>query len=302
MRGEFVDCDGVRLHCHAAGTRGRGAPVLLLHGAFASSHLWEEVVPRLPAGHRVLLVDLAGHGRSDSPAPSPPTVARHAAWVGALLRVLGVERATVVGHDLGAAVAATLAHTHPSTVARVVAVAPRLLDAPHAPPLRRVALAAPLLRRLPPGWRASALHAALLPGFVHRAQGARTLDQHLLPFRTREGRRAAAAQLAALRRWAPVPLPLPCPLTLVAGGADRPGRRTAARVAAAATAAGAPPVAVHTVHGSAAMVPLEAPEALATVIAEVLTEEITAVVAEERAPAPALEQGVTPAAPRAEAM
>ncbi len=302
MRGEFVDCDGVRLHCHAAGTRGRGAPVLLLHGAFASSHLWEEVVPRLPAGHRVLLVDLAGHGRSDSPAPSPPTVARHAAWVGALLRVLGVERATVVGHDLGAAVAATLAHTHPSTVARVVAVAPRLLDAPHAPPLRRVALAAPLLRRLPPGWLASALHAALLPGFVHRAQGARTLDQHLLPFRTREGRRAAAAQLAALRRWAPVPLPLPCPLTLVAGGADRPGRRTAARVAAAATAAGAPPVAVHTVHGSAAMVPLEAPEALATVIAEVLTEEITAVVAEERAPAPALEQGVTPAAPRAEAM
>jgi pimeloyl-ACP methyl ester carboxylesterase len=229
-------------------------------------------------------------------------VARHAAWVGALLRVLGVERATVVGHDLGAAVAATLAHTHPSTVARVVAVAPRLLDAPHAPPLRRVALAAPLLRRLPPGWLASALHAALLPGFVHRAQGARTLDQHLLPFRTREGRRAAAAQLAALRRWAPVPLPLPCPLTLVAGGADRPGRRTAARVAAAATAAGAPPVAVHTVHGSAAMVPLEAPEALATVIAEVLTEEITAVVAEERAPAPALEQGVTPAAPRAEAM
>jgi pimeloyl-ACP methyl ester carboxylesterase len=302
VRGEFVDCDGVRLHCHAAGTRGRGAPVLLLHGAFASSHLWEEVVPRLPAGHRVLLVDLAGHGRSDSPAPSPPTVARHAAWVGALLRVLGVERATVVGHDLGAAVAATLAHTHPSTVARVVAVAPRLLDAPHAPPLRRMALAAPLLRRLPPGWLASALHAALLPGFVHRAQGARTLDQHLLPFRTREGRRAAAAQLAALRRWAPVPLPLPCPLTLVAGGADRPGRRTAARVAAAATAAGAPPVAVHTVHGSAAMVPLEAPEALATVIAEVLTEEITAVVAEERAPAPALEQGVTPAAPRAEAM
>jgi pimeloyl-ACP methyl ester carboxylesterase len=290
VRGEFVDCDGVRLHCHAAGTRGRGAPVLLLHGAFASSHLWEEVVPRLPAGHRVLLVDLAGHGRSDSPAPSPPTVARHAAWVGALLRVLGVERATVVGHDLGAAVAATLAHTHPSTVARVVAVAPRLLDAPHAPPLRRVALAAPLLRRLPPGWLASALHAALLPGFVHRAQGARTLDQHLLPFRTREGRRAATAQLAALRRWAPVPLPLPCPLTLVAGDADRPGRRTAARLAAAATAAGTPPVAVHTVHGSAAMLPHEAPEALAAVIADAM------------ASAPAMERGVTPVAPRTGAM
>jgi pimeloyl-ACP methyl ester carboxylesterase len=286
VRGEFVDCDGVRLHCHAAGTRGRGSPVVLLHGAFTASHLWEEVVPRLPAGHRVLLVDLAGHGRSDPPAPHAPTVAHHAALVGALLRVLGVEQATLVGHDLGAAVAATLAHTHPDAVAQVVAVAPRLLDAPHAPRLRRVALAAPLLRRLPPGWLASALHAALLPDFVHRAQGARTLDQHLLPFRTREGRRAATAQLAALRRWAEVPLPLPCPLTLVAGDADRPGRRTAARLAAAATAAGTPPVAVHTVHGSAAMLPHEAPEALAAVIAAAM------------APAPAMEQGVTPVAPR----
>lgn len=270
MRGEFVDCDGVRLHCHAAGTRGRGAPVVLLHGAFTSSHLWEEVVPRLPAGHRILLVDLAGHGRSDPPAPHAPTVAHHAALVGALLRALGVEAATVVGHDLGAAVAVMLARTHPHAVARVVAVAPRLLGAPHTPRLRRVAWSAPLLRRLPPGWLASALHAALLPGFVHRAQGARTLDQHLLPFRTREGRRAAAAQLAALRARTPPAVPLPCPLTLVAGGDDRPGRRLIARLAVATAAAGAPPVAVHVVDGSHAMLPHEAPEALAALVTQAM--------------------------------
>jgi pimeloyl-ACP methyl ester carboxylesterase len=286
VRGEFVDCDGVRLHCHAAGTRGRGAPVVLLHGAFTSSHLWEAVVPRLPAGHRVLLVDLAGHGRSDPPPRHAPTVAHHATLVGALLRVLGVERATLVGHDLGAAVAATLAHTHPEAVAQVVAVAPRLLGAPHTARLRRVALAAPLLRRLPPGWLASALHAALLPGFVHRAQGARTLDQHLLHFRSREGRRAAAAQLAALRRWAPPPLPLPCRLTLVAGGEDRSGRRVTGRLAAAA-ASGAPPVAVHLVEGSAAMLPHEAPEALAELVAQAMAAGRD----------PAMEQGVTPVAP-----
>ncbi len=292
MRGEFVDCDGVRLYCHAAGTRGRGAPMVLLHGAFSSSHLWEEVVPRLPAGHRILLVDLAGHGRSDPPAPHAPTVAQHAALVGALLRVLGVERATVVGHDLGGAVAATLARTHPEAVAQVVAVAPRLLGAPHTPRLRRVALAAPLLQRLPPGWLASALHAALLPGFVHRAQGARTLDQHLLPFRTREGRRAAAAQLAALRRWTPPPLPLPCPLTLVAGGDDRPGRRIVARIAAATAAAGAPPVAVHVVDGSHAMLPHEAPEALAELVAQAMAARRD----------PAMEQGVTTMPPRSGTM
>jgi hypothetical protein len=76
----------------------------------------------------------------------------------------------------------------------------------------------------------------------------------------------------------------------VAGDADRPGRRTAARLAAAATAAGTPPVAVHTVHGSAAMLPHEAPEALAAVIADAM------------ASAPAMERGVTPVAPRTGAM
>lgn len=273
MRGEFVDLDGVRVYCHAAGTRGRGAPVVLLHGAFTSSHLWEEVVPLLPDGHRILLVDLAGHGRSDPPTHAP-TVAHHASLVGALLRVLGVEGATVVGHDLGAAIALQLAAAHPARVARVVAVSPSYTGprtgARGLPPrLRRVARLRPLLQRLPPGWLASALHAALLPGFVHPSQGARTLDQHLLPARTRGGRDAAAAQLAALQasgdtRSAPAAgAPLPCPVAVVVGALDGWGRREGAALGARPPAPGEHTVPTHLIPGVGAMLPHEAPDSLA---------------------------------------
>ncbi|MBU6367278.1 MAG: alpha/beta fold hydrolase [Gemmatimonadetes bacterium] len=276
MRGEFVDLDGVRLYCHAAGTRGRGAPLVLLHGAFTSSHLWEEVVPHLPDGHRILLVDLAGHGRSDAPASHTPTVAEHAALVGALLSVFGVEGATCVGHELGGAVALRLVREHPTRVSRAVAVAPAFMGSPPAarrlpPHLRRLAWLRPLFMRLPPGWLASALHAALLPGFVDRSQGARTLDQHLLPFRTTAGRRAAAAQLAALATASPDAAPSGIPLSLVVGADDRWGRRVAAAVARDRRAAGAPPMPVEVVPGVGAMLPHEAPDTLAALVARALT-------------------------------
>ena len=270
MRGEFVDLDGVRVYCHAAGTRGRGAPVVLLHGAFTSSHLWEDVVPHLPAGHRILMVDLAGHGRSDAPGAHAPTVARHAALVGALLAYFGVEGATCVGHDLGAAIALRAAREFPARVARVVAVSPALVTPGGRnlpPPLRRVAMGRPLLERLSPGWLASALHAALLPGFVHRVQGARTLDQHLLPFRTAAGRRAAAAQLAALAAPGERTPPAPCPVTVVVGEHDRWGRRAAAALVAVGAAPGAPPATVEVVAGVGRMLPHEAPDTLASLVA-----------------------------------
>ena len=65
MRGEFVDVGGVRLYYFAAGTRGEGEPIIFLHGFPTSSHLWSSVVTLVPKGHRVVVVDLLGYGRSD---------------------------------------------------------------------------------------------------------------------------------------------------------------------------------------------------------------------------------------------
>lgn len=128
MRGEFIDVGGTRLYYYASGTRGAGEPLLLVHGFPASSHLWARVVPLLPAGYRAIVPDLLGYGRSDPAPPNGPaadvTVAGHARRMMRLLDVLGVERAGVIGHGIGAAVALDMWRAQPLRVTRLGLVNP----------------------------------------------------------------------------------------------------------------------------------------------------------------------------------
>jgi pimeloyl-ACP methyl ester carboxylesterase len=79
-----------------------GRPVVLLHGLFFSRRLFERLALRIP-GHRLLLLDLRGHGRSERPAdPEAYRWRRMASDVTALLDHLGIERAVVGGLSLGA--------------------------------------------------------------------------------------------------------------------------------------------------------------------------------------------------------
>lgn len=282
MRGEFVDVGGARLYCYAFGERGAGVPIVLLHGAFLSSHLWQDVLPRLPKGHRVLVLDLLGHGRSDPAGSFSMTVAAHATRAVALLDVLGVHRAALVGHGMGAAIATVIAGTHPARVAQLMLVNPTMMGRgrEESAPNRRIArLAAllPLWRRLPPGWLASALHTALLPGYAHRDLGARALDLYLTRVQTREGRATAAAQLRDLAASRGDTAPalaaaaLQCPVMLVTAPDDPfvPAAQ-AARLAdhlRTATTAG---VVVRELAGTAHVAPEEVPDRLGALVAELL--------------------------------
>lgn len=283
MRGEFVDLNGVRLYCYAYGQRGAGHPIVLVHGAFTSSRLWQDTLRRLPKGHRVLVLDLLGHGRSDPPGTHGMTVADHARRLAQLLDVMGVQEVMLVGHGMGAAVCARVAHEQPARIAQLMLVNPSLLaahpaDARLTGRLRRLALLVPLWRRLGPAWLASALHHAILPGFAHRDVGARTLDVYLKPFRRRGGRDAACAQLAA---FAPSlgdttvalrPGAMPLPTGLVLGATDpflAPAR--AARLTQELTDASGAAPSVHTLPGVAHMAPEEAPDQLGGLVAELLT-------------------------------
>ena len=67
MRGEFVDVGEKRLYYYAAGSRGAGDPVVLLHGFPTSSRLWHALVPDFAPGHRLVIVDLPGFGRRFAP-------------------------------------------------------------------------------------------------------------------------------------------------------------------------------------------------------------------------------------------
>src|SRR3954470_21141333 len=97
----------VELHGHRAiyRTVGSGPPVVLIHGMVNSSRHWEQVALRIAAaGYTAIAPDLIGHGDSATPR-GDYSLGAHAAAIRDMLAVIGVERATLVGHSLGGGVA-----------------------------------------------------------------------------------------------------------------------------------------------------------------------------------------------------
>lgn len=281
MRGEFVDLDDTRLYCFAAGTRGAGEPVVLIHGAFSSSHMWRDLVSRLPKGHRVLVMDLLGHGRSDRPTTADYGVQAHTTRTLALLDLLGVEPACFVGHGLGAAVASAIALQAPERVTRLQLCNPcHIADASHVVEtpgsLRRLSRGVRLWRALPPDWLASALHTALARGYTNALLAAHVLDVYLKPFRSDDGREVAARQLTVMGspseavRLGPESLRIPAGLMLGANDPFLPRSGERVRLALSAATSGA--VTVHRLAGMSHAIPEEAPDRLAIAVSELLAQ------------------------------
>ena len=198
MRGEFLDLGAVRLYYYAAGSRGAGEPIVLLHGFPTSGHLWNDVVPLLPPGHRVVVLDLLGFGRSDPAVPGQVDLRSHADRLVAVLDHLGINFACVVGHGIGGGVAQSVAVRHPHRVSRLCLVNSVAFDAwpPREVKLARAML--PLTRHLPPAWIHSFVRADLLRGYVDQEKGSHDIDLYLRPFHEDEGRNALMTHLLAL--------------------------------------------------------------------------------------------------------
>ena len=98
-----------------------GAPgVVLLHAIGTSMRMWAPQVPVLSRDHRVISIDLRGHGRSPAP-PGPYAMGELAGDVIALLNRVDIERASICGLSLGAMVGVTMAAIAPDRVDRLVA-------------------------------------------------------------------------------------------------------------------------------------------------------------------------------------
>lgn len=120
----FGDVGGVRLFYTDEGS---GQPTLLLvHGYSCDSHDWSWQLPHFTARHRVIAVDLRGHGRSSAPDEgySAPQLADDLAG---LLGLLGVDSVVAFGHSMGGVVVSALAVEHPSLVDALVCVDPAYL-------------------------------------------------------------------------------------------------------------------------------------------------------------------------------
>src|ERR1700678_502679 len=116
-----VDVSGVRIEYEVTG---QGRSVVLLHGCPDSGRLWRHQVPALAgAGFQVIVPDLRGYGRSGKPeGVEAYSLMALAGDVMAVLADLGIERAHVVGHDWGAALAWGLASLAPGNVDHLVAL------------------------------------------------------------------------------------------------------------------------------------------------------------------------------------
>ncbi|HEX7941266.1 MAG TPA: alpha/beta hydrolase, partial [Gemmatimonadaceae bacterium] len=106
-----------------------GAPIVLLHGFGTSSFLWRNIAPEIALANRTAFaVDLFGYGESDRPFDADFGIAAQAELVDRALTALRLPKATVVGIDLGGAVALRLASTRPERVERLLLVNPIALD------------------------------------------------------------------------------------------------------------------------------------------------------------------------------
>jgi 3-oxoadipate enol-lactonase len=127
----FAERDGYRLH-YAVSGRNHAPALLLLHPLGASLEVWAPQLPMLEPHFRVIRYDVRGHGKSDVPegAPSPRTMADHAADAVAVLDATQTPRAHWCGLSLGGQTAMWAAVHHAGRVRRLVLAN----TGPHLPP------------------------------------------------------------------------------------------------------------------------------------------------------------------------
>lgn len=198
MRGEFLDLSGARIYYYAAGTRGAGNPVVFLHGFATSGHLWGDVVPLMPPGHRIVVADLLGHGRSDRPLSRAVDVRAHAERVIAMLDQLGIARACIVGHGIGGGIAQSLAIRHAHRVSHLCLIDSVAFDRWPTIEARIARATLWLTRLLPPALLTAVLRRDLSRGYSDPSRAAHSLDHYLRPFRSIDGREALVAHIRAL--------------------------------------------------------------------------------------------------------
>jgi sigma-B regulation protein RsbQ len=111
--------DDLAIHSSSVGT---GPMIVFVHGWTCDSSSWNAQVPAFAKGHRVVTLDLPGHGRSASPKDGKFSMELFARAVEAVRAEANADRIVLVGHSMGAPVIREYARSYPNRVAGLVAV------------------------------------------------------------------------------------------------------------------------------------------------------------------------------------
>jgi pimeloyl-ACP methyl ester carboxylesterase len=109
---------------HVANDSGSGPSVVLLHGIASSSVTFEKLTPLLEHHHHVIAIDLLGFGESPAPGDAEYTIDEHVAALERTLKSLRLRHFVLVGHSMGALIAARYAALNPRPVTKLVLVSP----------------------------------------------------------------------------------------------------------------------------------------------------------------------------------
>lgn len=121
-RGAYAAVNGLRIYYEIHGPAvDTSTPLVLLHGGVGGIEMFGPNLPALAAGRRVIAVDLQGHGRT-ADVDRPLRCESMADDIAALLGVLRIARADILGYSLGGCVALQTAIRHPDVVRKLVIV------------------------------------------------------------------------------------------------------------------------------------------------------------------------------------
>ena len=149
----YAPANGLRLHYAEIGA---GPLVVLLHGFPECWYMWRNLLPRLAERFHVVALDMRGYNWSDKPAGvGSYTLETLSRDVVSLLDALGAERAHIVGHDWGGAVAWHLGMYHAGRVDKLA-----VINAPHPVAFQREMMRSDQLAR---SWYAFFFQLPLLP-------------------------------------------------------------------------------------------------------------------------------------------
>lgn len=131
LPGRFIEVNGVSTYVEETGD---GAPVVFLHGLYGSTYVWRHTRDALASsGFRAITFDRPGAGLSDKPLKFDYSHANNADFMAALMDVLGVDQAVIVGHSAGGNIAAHFALRYPERTQALVLVDAAVIGA-NGPP------------------------------------------------------------------------------------------------------------------------------------------------------------------------
>lgn len=129
----YAGADGVLVHYKSWG---QGSPVILVHGFTLNQSYWSHQIPALAKSHRVVALDLPGHGDSGKPRDAVYSMDFYARAVEAVAQDAGLDHAALVGHSMGLPVIHTVLRRGKLKVDRVAFLDGAIMHHPSDPTLR----------------------------------------------------------------------------------------------------------------------------------------------------------------------